>query len=61
MAFRCATEQGTRDGFSNPFFRGSLELSAKILHGWNDGDPFLVNYIGHHHARGRLWISLDAK
>src|SRR5215469_12845987 len=45
-AFRCATEDGTRAGFSNPFFRGYLN-SAGNLHGWNDGDPFIVNYVGH--------------
>ena len=45
-AFRCATEQGTRDGFSGPFIPGYLN-SAGNLHGWADGDPFLVNYVGH--------------
>ncbi len=44
--FRCATEQGTRDGFSGPFIPGYLN-SVGDLHGWSDGDPFLVNYIGH--------------
>jgi hypothetical protein len=44
--FRCATEQGTRDGFSGPFWQGYLN-SAGNLHGWADGDPFLVNYVGH--------------
>jgi len=45
-AFRCATEQGTRDGFSGPFF-GDYWSSVGNLHGWADGDPFLVNYVGH--------------
>jgi len=45
-AFRCATEQGTRDGFSNPFVHGYLN-SVGNLHGWSDGDPFLVNFVGH--------------
>jgi hypothetical protein len=45
-AFRCATEQGTRDGFSGPFFKDYLDAAGN-LHGWADGDPFLVNYIGH--------------
>lgn len=44
--FRCATEDGTREGFSDPFFRGYLN-SVGNLHGWNDGDPFIVNYVGH--------------
>lgn len=45
-AFRCATEQGTRDGFGGPFFAGYLNAAGN-LHGWADGDPFLVNYVGH--------------
>ena len=45
-AFRCATEQGTRDGFSMPFWQGYLNAVGN-LHGWADGDPFLVNYVGH--------------
>jgi hypothetical protein len=60
-AFRCATEEGTRDGFSNPFFRGYLN-SVGNLHGWNDGDPFLVNYIGHPMqgaVSGYLWTQND--
>jgi len=60
-AFRCATEEGTRDGFSNPFFRGYLN-SVGNLHGWNDGDPFLVNYVGHPMqgaVTGYLWTQND--
>ena len=45
-AFRCATEQGTRDAFSNPFFPGYAN-AVMNLHGWGDGDPFIVNYVGH--------------
>lgn len=45
-AFRIATEQGTRDAFHTPFFPGYFD-SVKSLHGWADGDPFLVNYFGH--------------
>ena len=37
--FRCATEPGTRDGLSDPFFRGYLN-SVGNLNGWSDGDPF---------------------
>ncbi len=44
--FRCATEQGTRDAISNPFFPGYIN-AVGALHGWGDGDPFLVNYVGH--------------
>ena len=60
-AFRCATEEGTRDGFSNPFFRGYLN-SVGNLHGWNDDDPFLVNYVGHPMqgaVTGYLWTQND--
>ena len=60
-AFRCATEEGTRDGFSNPFFRGYLN-SVGNLHGWNDDDPFLVNYVGHPMqgaVSGYLWTQND--
>ena len=45
-AFRCATEQGTRDGFTPRSFPDIL-ISVGSLHGWADGDPFLVNYVGH--------------
>jgi len=45
-AFRCATEEGTRDAFSNPFWPGYVNAVGS-LHGWSDGDPFLVNYVGH--------------
>jgi hypothetical protein len=60
-AFRCATEDGTREGFSNPFFRGYLN-SVGNLHGWNDGDPFIVNYVGHPMqgaVSGYLWTQND--
>lgn len=45
-AFRCATERGTRDGFGGPVITRYLD-SVGNLHGWGDGDPFLVNYVGH--------------
>jgi hypothetical protein len=60
-AFRCATEDGTRAGFSNPFFRSYLN-SVGNLHGWNDGDPFIVNYVGHPMqgaVSGYLWTQND--
>jgi len=60
-AFRCATEEGTRKGFSNPFFRGYLN-SVENLHGWRDGDPFYVNYVGHPMqgaVSGYLWTQND--
>src|SRR6478672_10358236 len=60
-AFRCATEEGTRDGFSNPFVHGYLN-SVGNLHGWSDGDPFLVNFVGHPMqgaVTGYLWTQND--
>ena len=45
-AFRLATESDTRAGLSGPFFRDYKDAVLNI-HGWNDGDPFFVNYIDH--------------
>ena len=43
--FRLATEAGTRSG---GFGLGSgYTSSVASLHGWADGDPFYVNYVGH--------------
>src|SRR6267154_5425071 len=61
--FRCATEEGTRDGFSNPFFRGYFN-SVGGLHGWSDGDPFYVNYVGHPMqgaVTGYIWTLNDTQ
>ncbi|MCZ2156247.1 MAG: hypothetical protein LC114_20485, partial [Bryobacterales bacterium] len=44
--FRFATEAGTREGMRGPFFKGWYD-SLSALHGWGDGDPFYVNYVGH--------------
>src|ERR1039457_868268 len=44
--FRYTTESGTRDAFDTPFWPGYFD-SVKSLHGWAEGDPFLVNYVGH--------------
>lgn len=60
-AFRLATEPGTREGMRGPFFRGWME-SVKSLHGWSDGDPFYVNYIGHPMqgaVSGYIWTHND--
>jgi hypothetical protein len=43
--FRYLTEEGTRHPHI-PFFRGFVN-SLNNLHGWADGDPFLVSYVGH--------------
>src|SRR5260221_13554232 len=45
-AYRLGTEPGTREGMKGPFFRGYADSVAN-LHGWGDGDPFMVNYVGH--------------
>ncbi|MBS1827071.1 MAG: hypothetical protein JST93_17265 [Acidobacteria bacterium] len=44
--FRLATEKGTRQGMRGPFFDTYAE-SIRSMHGWADGDPFYVNFIGH--------------
>ena len=45
QAFRVATEPGTRAG---GFGLGKgYTSSVASLHGWADGDPFYVNYVGH--------------
>ncbi len=45
-AWRLATEPGTRAELRGPFLRDYFS-SVKGLHGWGDGDPFIVNYVGH--------------
>jgi hypothetical protein len=44
--FRLATEPGSRAELRGPFFKDYFR-SVRNLRGWGDGDPFLVNYIGH--------------
>ncbi|HEX4773780.1 MAG TPA: hypothetical protein VH351_23305, partial [Bryobacteraceae bacterium] len=44
--FRVATQPETRATMGGPFFHG-YAASLDNLHGWADGDPFLVNYVGH--------------
>lgn len=44
--FRLLTEKGTRQELAGPFFKDYFN-TIKRLKGWDDGDPFLVNYIGH--------------
>ena len=45
-SYRYATESTTRRSFHQPFF-GGYAKSVANLHGWADGDPFMVNYVGH--------------
>jgi len=60
--FRLATEQGTREGLSQ-IPRGYLN-SVGRLHGWSDGDPFYVNYVGHPMqgaVAGYIWAQNDRR
>ncbi|MCS6885602.1 MAG: hypothetical protein RMM17_04525 [Acidobacteriota bacterium] len=45
-SFRLLTEKGTRDELAGPFLRDYFR-TLKRIKGWDDGDPFLVNYVGH--------------
>jgi hypothetical protein len=62
QGFRLATEQGTREG---GFGLGrSYWNSVSNLHGWADGDPFYVNYIGHPmngSVAGYIWQQNDPR
>jgi hypothetical protein len=44
--YRYATEATTRRSFHQPFFP-KYGGAVASLHGWGDGDPFMVNYVGH--------------
>jgi hypothetical protein len=60
--FRLATDPTVRQSHE-PFFEGYLKSVAN-LHGWADGDPFIVNYVGHPiqgSVTGFLWIQNDRK
>ncbi|PWT84302.1 MAG: hypothetical protein C5B57_05115 [Blastocatellia bacterium] len=46
QGFRFATENSTRAYVKGRFFKNYIK-TLKSLRGWNDGDPFIVNYIGH--------------
>ena len=43
---RLAFDPGSRAGLRGPFFKDYFD-TVKRLHGWRDGNPFVVNYIGH--------------
>src|SRR5258708_21354265 len=60
--FRLLTEGGARHTHM-PFVRGYTE-SVSNLHGWADGDPFLVNYVGHPMqgaVSGFIWVENDRR
>jgi hypothetical protein len=61
-AFRYATEPATRHP-GQPFFHGYID-AVGALHGWADGDPFYVNYVGHPMqggVSGFLWTLNDTR
>lgn len=60
--FRYVTEPATRSP-GRPFFQGYID-SVGALHGWADGDPFYVNYVGHPMqgaVSGYLWTLNDTR
>ncbi len=60
--FRLMTDPTVRTSHE-PFFDGYLK-SVSNLHGWADGDPFIVNYVGHPiqgAVAGFIWIQNDRK
>lgn len=59
--YRYATEATTRRSFHQPFFP-KYSAAVANLHGWGDGDPFMVNYVGHPMegaVAGFLWEQND--
>ena len=62
QAFRYSTEAATRSPHQN-FFDG-YRNSVTNLHGWADGDPFIVNYVGHPMqgaVSGYIWVQNDGR
>ena len=45
-SFRFATEAGTRDTLNGPWFNDWM-ASVSEIRGWDDGDPFITNYVAH--------------
>jgi hypothetical protein len=61
--FRFATEPGTRQELPGKFVKDYVD-SVSSIHGWADGDPFYVNYVGHPMqgaVAGYIWVSNDTK
>jgi hypothetical protein len=60
--FRYMREDGARHSHL-PFFKGYVD-SVSNLHGWADGDPFYVNYVGHPMqgaVSGYIWVQNDVR
>jgi len=58
---RIIYEAETRSEMDGPFFKDWAE-SVRGLHGWDDGDPFTVNYLGHPWGgavAGRIFVQND--
>lgn len=61
--YRLATESFTRDRLHGRFF-ADWGASIGNLHGWGDGDPFIINYVGHPMegaVTGYLFVQNDPK
>jgi len=61
--FRVATEPSTRIAHHQPWVPGYADALAN-LHGWGDGDAFLINYVGHPMqgaVSGYLWTLNDTR
>jgi hypothetical protein len=62
-AFRLGTEPGTREGLKGKFWP-EYGQAVGNMHGWSDGDPFFVNYIGHPMqgaVSGFIWTQNDRR
>lgn len=62
-AYRFAAEPFTRERLSGKFFE-DWGASIGNLHGWGDGDPFIINYVGHPMegaVTGYLFVQNDSK
>ncbi len=60
---RIIYEEETRRDMAGPFWKDYFE-SVRGLHGWDDGDPFAVNYLGHPWmgaVAGRIFVNNDPK
>jgi len=63
-SFRFLTEQGTRDAIVNGHYVQGYWDAVGNLHGWADGDPFYVNYVGHPMqgaVTGYIWNQNDGR
>jgi hypothetical protein len=62
-SYRAAFDTDTRNYLGGRFFQGYLD-SVTNFHGWGDGDPLVVNYIGHPiqgAVAGDIWTHNDPR